>query len=65
MLRIEDQVLVDIAERRRLVRLEHVACECAREQVVVDAEQHVALRVPRGQQRARDDLSCIARLQDP
>ncbi len=64
MLRVEDERRIDVRELRRLVRLEDVTLEGTREQVVVDAEEHVALRVPRGQQSAGDDLAGVARLED-
>ena len=65
VLRVEDELRVDVRELRRLVRLEDVAVERAREEVVVDAEEHVALRVSGGQERPRDDLAGVARLEDP
>ncbi len=47
VLGVEKQLGFDALELRRLVRLEHVALERPREQVVVDAEEHVALRIAR------------------
>ena len=64
MLGVEDERWVDVRERRRLVRLEDVAVERALEQVVVDAEEHVALGVAGRQQRSRDDLAGVAGLED-
>ena len=64
MLGVEDERGVDVRERRRVVRLEDVAVECALEQVVVDAEEHVALGVAGCQQRSRDDLAGVAGLED-
>ena len=43
VLRVEDERRVDVRERGRLVWLEDVALERAGEEVVVDAEEHVAL----------------------
>src|SRR6185436_5410849 len=51
-------------ERGRLVRLEDVTRESAREQVVVDSEQHVAFGVPCREKRTRHELASVARLQD-
>ena len=64
MLGVEDERGVDLRERGRLVRLEDVAVERALEQVVVDAEQDVALWVAGGEQRSRDDLAGVAGLED-
>ena len=64
MLGVEHERRIDTRELRRLVRLEDVAVERTLEQVVVDAEQHVSLRVARGQERARYDLAGVARFQD-
>ena len=64
MLGVEDELGVDLRERRRLVRLEDVAVERALEQVVVDAEEHVALWVACRQQRSRHDLAGVAGLED-
>ena len=52
------------ASSGELVRLEDVAVERALEQVVVDAEEHVALWVACRQQRSRDDLAGVAGLED-
>ena len=65
VLGVEHERRVDGAERRRRVRLEDVAGERPGEQVVVDAEEDVALGIAGRQQRARDDLARVARLQDP
>ena len=64
LLRIARVLRVDVRERRRLVRVEEVSREGAREEVVVDAEEDVALRVAGGQQRRRQRLTRVARLQD-
>ena len=64
MLGVEDELGVDLRERRRLVRLEDVAVERALEQIVVDAEEHVALWVAFRQQRSRHDLAGVSGLED-
>ena len=62
---VERRVLrVDALERRRLVLLEQVALERAREQVVVHPEEHVALGVPRGEERPGQHLARVPGLQD-
>ena len=55
---------VDQVEALRLVGLEQALVERAREEVVVDPEEHVALRVALGQERPVDRLAGVAPLQD-
>ena len=63
--RVEPVAPVDGNEALRLVRLEQACSHCAGEEVVVDAEDRVALRVPLRQQRAVQHLARIPALQDP
>ena len=62
---IDHVCAVDRGERFRLVRLEQILVEGAREQVVVDPEEDVALRVALREQRPVDRLAGVATLQDP
>ena len=64
VLRVEHVLLVDRLERRGLVRVEEVALERAGEEVVVDPEEDVALRIARGQKRLRQGFARVARLED-
>ena len=65
VLGVELERRIDGAERRRRVRLEDVARERALDEVVVDAEEDVALGVAGRQERSRDDLARVPALQDP
>ena len=65
MLLVEDVHGVDLLQLRRLVGLEQVGFERAREQVAVDAEEDVTLGIPGGQERVRERLACVPGLEDP
>ena len=65
VLGVELERRIDGAERRRRVRLEDVARERPLDEVVVDAEEDVALGIAGRQQRPGDDLACVPALQDP
>ena len=62
--RIEQVSLVDSREPRRLVGLEQVVGERAREEVAVDAVQHVAFRIAGREQRPRQHRAGVAGLED-
>ena len=64
MVRIEDVLRIDVLERRGLVGSKTSAVERTREERVVDAEEHVALRIAGGEGRLGDDLARVACLQD-
>ncbi len=64
MLRIEHVPLVHARQPLGLVRLEEVAFERAREQVVVDAEEDVALRIAGGEQGFRHHRAGVSGLED-
>jgi hypothetical protein len=64
MLGIELVRLVDLTQALRRVRHEQVVVQTGREQVVVDPEEHVALGVPGGEDRAVHELPRISRLHD-
>ncbi len=65
MLRVEPERRVDVLERWRLVRLEHVALERAGEKIAVDAEEHVALAGCPRSGAPSSDLPRVAGLEDP
>ena len=58
-------VVADRVELLRAVLVEQIAVERTREQVVVHAEEHVALRVAGGEQCAVERLARVSGLQDP
>ena len=64
MRRVERERVVDARELRRLVGLEDLSLDRFRQQVVVDAEQHVAFGVAGCEDRSVHELSCIARRHD-
>ncbi len=64
MLGVEHVALVHPVEERRLVWLEQIALESARQEGVVEPEEDVALRIPRGEERLGHELARVARLED-
>ena len=62
--RVEVVAPVDVSKTGRRVRLEELAGERPCQQIVVDAEEHVALGLPGSQQGPVERLARVAGLQD-
>jgi hypothetical protein len=64
VLAVEDEVPRHVRQLGRGVRLEQVMLERARQKIVVDAEEDVALRVPCREERPVQCLAGVAGLQN-